>query len=100
MRPPVAQRPLVQMAEFTVNALKSGILEHTDFLDAWKTHGDVLYARPLVKPGHKCVCVEEGLPTWICELMVTKPTVREAITFVKQIADSLDVPIRPVLNAH
>jgi len=28
------------------------------------------------QPGHKCVSVKDGLPTWVCEIMVTKPTVR------------------------
>lgn len=95
VRPPVAPRPLKQMAEYTVNAQVTGVLQHVDFLDKWKAHPDVLYARELVKPGHKCVCVKDGLPTWICELMVTKPTVREAIAFAKDIADNLDVPIVP-----
>ena len=26
--------------------------------------------------GSKVVCVEDGLPTWVCELMVVKPTVQ------------------------
>ncbi len=52
----------------------------------------ILSAAPL-QAGQKCVCVADGMPTWVLELMVHKPTVREAITFVKQIGDSLDVPI-------
>lgn len=96
VKPPVAKRPLKEMAEYTINAQVSGILEHTNFLDEWQSHPDVLYARPLVKAGHKCICVEDGLPTWICELMATKPKVKEAIEFVKTIADGLKVPIKPV----
>lgn len=30
-------------------------------------------------PWRQVVCVEDGLPTWVCELMVTKPTIDEAI---------------------
>lgn len=95
VKPPVSKRPLKQMAEYTVNALVSGVLENTNFLDEWKDHPDVLYARPLVEAGHKCVCAADGLPTWICELMTTKPTVKEAIEFVKAISDGLQVPITP-----
>uniref|UniRef100_A0A7R9Z3D5 ATP-grasp domain-containing protein n=1 Tax=Chlamydomonas euryale TaxID=1486919 RepID=A0A7R9Z3D5_9CHLO len=95
VRPPVAKRPLKQMAEFTMNAMVSGILQNTDFLDALANRDDFLYARPLVKPGHKCVCVDDGLPTWIAELMVVKPTVREAIDFIQKAAASLQVPIVP-----
>lgn len=33
---------------------------------------------PSPQPGHKCVCVKDGLPTWVCEIMVTKPNVSPA----------------------
>lgn len=195
-----------QMAEYSINAKITGILQDTHFLDKWQDHPDVLYARPLVqvragtfmlcfaagmaslvckhaarsrqqvfnrgdicgttkiaagkgsqhvaklvactelddgacgvqpayyvaltKPlpllesgtlfavswmlkhpaclvlllllllhaqaGSKCVCVADGLPTWVCELMVVKPTVQEAIAFVKQIEESLTIPIVPL----
>ena len=79
--------------QFTVNAEVTGILQNTDFLDKWQDNPDVLYARPIVQAGAKCVCVKDGLPTWICELMVSKPTVKEAIAFINSITASLDVPI-------
>ena len=31
-RPPVAARPLTQLAEYSVNAHKSGVVQSTDFL--------------------------------------------------------------------
>jgi hypothetical protein len=31
----------------------TGVLQHTDYLKPWQHHPDVLYARPLVQPGHK-----------------------------------------------
>lgn len=95
-RPPVARRPLVQMAEYSVNAKRSGVLRDFKFLDEWAGHPDVLYARPLVPAGSKVVCVEDGLPTWICEIMVIKPTVQEAIDFVKKIEASLEPIIDPL----
>jgi hypothetical protein len=33
-RPPVAARPLTQLAEYSVNAHKSGVVQSTDFLKA------------------------------------------------------------------
>lgn len=92
-RPPVARRPLVQMAEYSINAKVSGVLRDTHFLDAWKDHPDVLYARPLVEAGAKVVCVADGLPTWVCELMVVKPSVQDAINFIQQIEAELVIPI-------
>ena len=62
-------------------------------LQDWETHPDVLYARPLVQAGQRCTAVTDGMPTWVAELMVTKPTVEEAIEFVKSIEQSLEIPI-------
>jgi carnosine synthase len=92
-KPPVAARPLTQIAEYSVNAHKSGTLQHTDFLKEWENHPDVLYAHPLVAAGKKVVGGGDGLPTWVCEMMVTKPTVEEAIEFVTHIEQSLQLPI-------
>lgn len=39
-------------------------------------------------PPHPCpqvVCVRDGLPTWICEFMVSRGNIHEAIEYVKQI---------------
>jgi hypothetical protein len=135
-RPPVAKRPLVQMAEYSINAKKTGVIRDFDFLNKWQDHADVLYARPLVpvslappllavarfiiqhpssvsvrglptlplpptpppktQAGSKVVCVEDGLPTWVCELMVVKPTVDEAIEFIKSIEEGMDIVIDPL----
>ena len=46
-----------------------------------------------MKVGQKVTSVEHGMPTWLAELMVKKPTVQEAIDFVTQIEQSLDIPI-------
>lgn len=35
------------------------------------------------------VCVEDGLPTWICELMVSRGNIHEAIEYVKQIEQEI-----------
>ena len=83
--PPVAPRPLMNIAEYSVNAMKTGVLQSNDHLDKYQNDKDVLYARPLANPGSKVVSASDGLPSWVCELMVTKPTVMEAIESVKKI---------------
>eukprot|EP00887_Chlorella_sp_A99_P000177 scaffold13.g177.t1 len=85
-RPPVAAKPLQPIAEFSVNAMRTGILRDVSFLDKYQSDPQarfVLYARPLVEPGSRVVCVEDGLPTWVCELMVTSPDIHDAIAKVK-----------------
>ena len=69
----------MNIAEFSVNAMRTGILRDVDFLAPWQDDPSVLYARPIVEPGLKVVCAADGLPTWVCELMVAKPTIDEAI---------------------
>mmetsp|Transcript_26971 Transcript_26971/g.69255 ORF Transcript_26971/g.69255 Transcript_26971/m.69255 type:complete len:127 (-) Transcript_26971:217-597(-) len=83
-RPPTAPKPLRCIAEYSLNAKKSGILKHTNYLGEWKEHPDVMYIRPIVKAGGKCVCVDDGMPTWVCEMMVERPNVHEAIALVQQ----------------
>jgi hypothetical protein len=41
------------------------------------------------------VCVEDGLPTWVCELMCVKRSVHEAISFIKQLEQEMVLPIVP-----
>lgn len=62
-------------------------------LQKWENHPDVLYAHYLVQAGQKCTAVTDGMPTWVCELMVTKPSVEEAIEFIKSIEADIDIPI-------
>lgn len=97
-RPPVAARPLCQIAEFSVNAMKTGIVKNFDFLAKYQDDPDVLYARPLVQPNSKVVCVEDGLPTWVCEMMVKKKTVDEAISYIKKMEEEIQrvIPIDPL----
>lgn len=48
VRPLIARKPLKQIAEYTLNAKKTGILRHTNYLDHLQNDPDVLYARPIV----------------------------------------------------
>lgn len=92
-RPPVSPAPLKFIAEYSINAKKTGKIGAIDFLHKYESHPDVLYARPLVAVGEKVTAVEDGMPTWVSELMVEKPTVEEAIDFVQQIERETVVPV-------
>jgi hypothetical protein len=72
----------------------TGILENTDFVEQAAEYDGMLYARSLVPVGGKCVCVEDGLPTWIGEMMVAKSPVEEAIEFIRQVEQELTDKIR------
>lgn len=94
-RPPVAPAPLMCIAEYSLNAPISGVIQHTDYLKDWQDHPEVLYARPLVEAGGKVTGPSDGMPTWVAEIMVTKSTVEEAIEFMNEIESKLTFPIVP-----
>ncbi|GFR47370.1 hypothetical protein Agub_g9079 [Astrephomene gubernaculifera] len=98
VRPPVARRPLKQMAEYTINAQKSGHIKSVDFLDRFRSLPGVMYARPLVEPGTRCHCVADGLPTWLCELMVVRPDVREAIGVIKGMETEINQELETLIE--
>jgi carnosine synthase len=92
-RPPVPRCPLKPVAYCYVNAKRSGTLGSIDALkDLLKEEG-VVWAKPLAMPGSKVVGPAEGLPTWICDLLVTKATAKEALDFLHKIEDDLPVEI-------
>lgn len=35
-------------------------------------------------------CVEDGLPTWVCEVMVTKPSMEAALEYVRKVESDID----------
>lgn len=64
-------------------------------MQEFQEHEDVVYCRPLVPAGERVVAVDDGMPTWIYEVLVTKPTLHEAIDFVKHIEATLE-PFVPI----
>ncbi len=77
---------------------KSGHLKHVDFLQRYLGQEGVLYARPLVQPGAKCHCVADGLPTWLCELMVVRPDVREAIAVIRTMEAEINKELETLIQ--
>ena len=54
-------------------------------LQEWGDREDVIYARPLVQSQETVTCVEDGLPTWVAEVMSTAPTLQAAVDYVVQV---------------
>jgi len=95
-KPPIAKKPLMRVAEYSINAPATGIIQDTGFMSPWEGRSDVIHARPLVAPGEKVVCVKDGMPSWICEIMVTRPSLKEAIEYVKSVEQELKLDIAPL----
>lgn len=64
-------------------------------LQEWQDDKDVVYCRPLVEAGDKVVAIEDGMPTWIYEVLVTRPNIDNAIKFVNDIERAIE-PYIPI----
>merc|ERR1712137_1000490 len=93
-RPAVPRLPLAPVAYCYVNAQGSGKVADLTCLCALQQDDDVIWAKPLVRPGSVVVEPEEGMPTWICDLCVTKPSAKEASDFLAELQSSLQFQIQ------
>ncbi|KAK2080066.1 hypothetical protein QBZ16_002462 [Prototheca wickerhamii] len=76
--------------------LKTGVLTDVSFMEKYNDMPGVLYVRPLVEAGAKVVSVADGMPTWVCEIMVQHPSsTQAAIDHVNEIEQALqkEMPI-------
>jgi len=76
-----------------INATKSGTLQNLDFLVPLKSKEGIVWAKPYVPAGSKVVGPQDGLPTWLAEIVVQKGNSREALDYLFHLQESLDPPI-------
>jgi carnosine synthase len=93
-RPVVAKVPKNGVAYCYVNAKQSGVMGSIDSIKDLTKKDGVVWAKPLAKPGDKVVGPDDGLPTWLCDLLVTKASAREALDFLLKMQDDLPVEIK------
>jgi biotin carboxylase len=84
-RPPARREPLECIANTDVNTLRSGKLVDLAFLEPLKNRDGVVSYSNHVRPGEEVVGPSEGLPTWLVEIVVSKPTPREALDFLLEL---------------
>jgi len=89
VRPLAAKVPIRPVAYCYVNALKSGTMGSLQGIQDLASREGVIWAKPLVRAGDKVVGPKDGLPTWLCDLLVTKPTAKEALDFLHGIEKEL-----------
>jgi len=92
-RPMVPKAPMQPVAYCYMNAKKSGTMGSIQCILDLAAKEGVVWAKPLSRPGDKVVGPAEGLPTWLCDLLVTKPTAKEALEFLQKIEAELPVQI-------
>jgi len=76
-----------------INATRSGTLQNLDFLAPLQGQDGVVWAKPYVDAGVHVVGPQDGLPTWLAEIVVQRPTAQEALDFLFQLQNSVDAPI-------
>jgi len=81
-RPMVPLMPLTSVAYCYVNASKSGIVKDLSALEELRKREGVVWAKPLTKVGSQAVGAADGLPTWLCDLFVTKRDAKDALSFL------------------
>jgi carnosine synthase len=72
-----------------LNAEKSGILQNLDFLKPLQGMAGVVWARPYVSAGDSVTGPADGLPTWLVEVVVQKPTSQEAREFLFELQSGM-----------
>jgi len=93
-RPPVPRAPIHPVAYCYMNSKKSGTMGSTQAMLNLASREGVVWAKPLVRSGDKVVGPGEGLPTWLCDLLVTKPTAQEALDLLFKIEEEMQVQVR------
>jgi len=91
--PVVPTEPDVCVAYTFVNARKSGRLVSSDCINDLRSLKNVVWALPLVHSGDEVVGPDQGLPTWLCLLVVTGNSQQEALDYVLSLESELPVQI-------
>lgn len=94
-RPKVPKMPLSAVAYCYVNASKSGIVKDLRGMEGLRQRPGVVWAKPLVRQGAKATGPQDGLPTWLADLLVTRPTSKEALAFLKELEAEEPVKVEP-----
>jgi carnosine synthase len=93
-RPVVAKLPKQGVAYCYSNAMKSGTLKSNQCILDLASKDGVVWAKPLVRSGDKVVGPADGLPTWVADLCVTKPTAKEALEYLLKLEKELPLDIQ------
>lgn len=72
-----------------INAERSGTLQNLDFVEPLQKKDGVVWARPYVQAGTHVVGPQDGLPTWIAEIVVQKATAKTALDYLFQLQSDI-----------
>jgi len=93
-RPMLPKQPLTAVGYCDVNARKSGVVVDVSGVEDIKRREGVVWAKPSVKVGDKCVGPADGLPTWLCDLFVAQKTAKDALKLLQDLEKEEPVKVR------
>lgn len=92
-RPPVPREPAECAAYCYVNAKQSGKVVSNDSIRTLADRNGVVWAKPLVRPGDVVVGPADGLPTWLCDMLVTGDSPQLALDYLLGLEAEVSVNI-------
>eukprot|EP00927_Polykrikos_kofoidii_P002531 TRINITY_DN1100_c0_g1_i9.p1 TRINITY_DN1100_c0_g1~~TRINITY_DN1100_c0_g1_i9.p1 ORF type:complete len:597 (-),score=98.51 TRINITY_DN1100_c0_g1_i9:216-2006(-) len=78
-RPVVPKKPLTHIAYYLAPCQTSGTVKSLPDIDLLNQDDDVIWVKPLVKIGDRVVGPNDGLPTWVLDFCIKKPSSKEAL---------------------
>jgi len=92
-RPPVPREPLACAAYCYVNSKQSGRVKSNSSILELADRENVVWAKPLVRPGDDVVGPADGLPTWLCDMLVTGNEPKKALDYLFTLENEVTVEI-------
>jgi len=92
-RPMVPKQPHEAFAYSMVNAKHSGKLGDTKAVEQLALQEGVVQAKLFCRAGDVVVGPADGLPTWLCQLCVAKPTAKDALAYLLKLDAEFPVEI-------
>jgi hypothetical protein len=93
-RPCVPKQPKECIAYADVNALESGRLVDLGFVEPLRDRANVVSFSPHVKAGEEVVGPSSGMPTWLVEVIVSRPAARDALDDLLQLEAEVQGRVR------
>jgi len=88
-RPPVPSSPLTRVGYAFINARKTGYVESVEFLNKYKSRPFVVHIIPFIEPLEICYGPNDGLPSWLGEIVVAHPDGPTALRIVQEIEQEI-----------
>eukprot|EP00928_Gymnodinium_smaydae_P011752 TRINITY_DN14306_c1_g1_i2.p1 TRINITY_DN14306_c1_g1~~TRINITY_DN14306_c1_g1_i2.p1 ORF type:complete len:608 (+),score=93.10 TRINITY_DN14306_c1_g1_i2:64-1887(+) len=92
-RPFVPAVPITCIGYYFVNARRSGRVRNLDIIEKIRGHDGVVLSESFLKPGDTVVGAADGMPSWLCQIVVSKSTPKKALNCVLELESLVQAEI-------